>query len=131
MTGRTTDPLMDVNAMIEVNESWKVVDPDPFDRAFRTKAFSHGREHWTISPDPGVAVHAGFCRRNSCERTFLDRRVAITAVNSVVPNVVFMAKRHGLDARYADFCDVRRFIDRRECSYGDHNQRDASKNTDP
>ncbi len=103
MAGRTTDAFMDVNAVIEVNKPRKIVNPGPLNRLARAKAFSHGRQHGTISPDLGVAVHAGFGRRNPRERTFLDRRMAITAVNSVIANVVFVAERNRLNTGDPDF----------------------------
>ncbi len=44
--------------------------------------------------------------------------------------MVFVAERHGLNARYAHFGDVRRFIECRQYDDDRHNQRKASENTD-
>ncbi len=131
MASRTTDAFMDVNAMIEINEPWKIVNACPFDRLVCAKAFSHRRQHGTVCPDLGMTVHTGFRRGNAGEGTLLDGRMAITAVDSVVPNMVFVAEWNRLNARYPNFADVRRLIDRRQRGDDSDRQRNASENTDP
>ena len=46
-----------------------------------------------------MAVHAGLGRRNAGERRFLDRGVAVAAVDAVAADVPFVAELDGLFAR--------------------------------
>ena len=68
VTGFAADPLVDMNAVIEINEIRNVVHTDPFDRAILTKARPDGLQRGTISPHLLVAVHADLGRRNACKR---------------------------------------------------------------
>jgi hypothetical protein len=63
---------MNVDAVIEVNEVRQIINACPVDRTVFSKAGAHRFEHRTVSPNLGVAVHAGLCRRNSSEGTLLD-----------------------------------------------------------
>jgi len=94
---------MNVNAVIEVNKIGQSVDACPTDRTVFSKARAHWFEHRTIGPNLRMAVHAGLCRRNSGKRTFLNRRVAVSAVDPDSPDVVFMTERNRLIASDANF----------------------------
>jgi len=72
VAGHTTDSFVHVNAVVEINKSRQIVDTRPLNRFSGTKALAHGFQNWTVGPDLGVAVHAGFGRRNTGERAFLD-----------------------------------------------------------
>ena len=50
--------------------------------------------------------HADFCRWHPCERRFLDRRVTVATIDAEALDVMFMAERHGLDARHPGLGDV-------------------------
>ena len=78
-----------------------------------------------------MAIHAGLGRRNAGERTLFDRGVAITAVDAIVADVMFVAKRNRLAARDADLSDVRRFIDRRERCHQNDQQNGSTEDGDP
>jgi len=107
VTGGAADAFMDMNAVVEINEVGQVVHPRPLQRATGAVTLAHGLQQRTIGPDLGMAIHAGFRRRNSGKGTFLDRRVAIPTVYSIVADVMLMAKRDRLDARNADLGNVR------------------------
>src|SRR4051794_20081244 len=54
--------------------------------------------------------------------------MAVSTVNPVITDVVFMAKRYGLRARHADFCDIRGFIDDRQRRHHREEYNDAAEN---
>jgi hypothetical protein len=122
---------MNVNAVIEVNEVGQVVHACPMDRTVFSKAGAHRFEHGAVGPNLRVAVHAGLCRRNSSERTLLDRRVAISAVDSDSRDMVFMTKRNRLIARDANFRQIWRAYDAAgNPSYPSNNEH-SSEDADP
>ena len=67
VTGFTANSLMDVNAVIEVDEVRKIVDAHPFQRTVVTQACANGFQRWAIGPNLLVTVHAYFGRRNACK----------------------------------------------------------------
>ena len=111
MTSGAADSLVDVNAMIKVNEAGKIMDPSPLDGLPGAKTFSHRFQHRAVCPDLSVTVHARLGRRNAGERTFLDRGMAIAAIDAVIADMVFMAKRHRLTAGDTSFRYIGGFID--------------------
>jgi hypothetical protein len=108
---------MNVDTMIEVNEAGKIVHSDPLDRSVVAKAISDRRKYGAIRPDLAMAVHASFCRRNASEGTCFNRSVAISAIDSIVADVVLMAKWNWLGAGNTDFGDVGRFVNGRQRSH--------------
>src|SRR4051794_28905630 len=58
MTGRAADTLVDVNAVIEVNEFGEPMDAAPFDRRAGPVALADWLEHRAADPNLLVAVHA-------------------------------------------------------------------------
>ena len=93
---RTTDALSYVNTVIEIGVFGKIVNPFPFDRLIITKACSDRLEVWTVGPYLAVAVHAGLRRRHACRRRRLDRLVTITAIDTIVADVVLVAELNWL-----------------------------------
>ena len=106
MTGGATNSFVNVDAVVEVNEAGKIVYTDPLDRSVVAKTISDRRQYRAIRPDLAMAVHASFCRRNASEGTCFNRSVAISAIDSIVADVMLMAKWDGLGARNTDFGDV-------------------------
>jgi len=96
MTRRTSDALRHVYAVIKIGEFRKVVHAFPFDRFVVTKTRPDRFKIWTVRPDLAVAVHTRLCRRHSGGRGRLDRRMAVSAVYTVVADVMFMAELNGL-----------------------------------
>ncbi len=90
------------------------MDSRPLNRHARAKTFPHRFEHGTLRPDLRVAIHAGLRRRNAGKGAVFHRRVAVAAVDAVVADVMFVAEWHRLAARYSDFGEIGRFIDRRQ-----------------
>ena len=107
MTSGTADTLVDMNAMVEIDKAREIVDSGPLNRLSRTKTFPDGFQDRTVSPNLGVAIHAGFCRRDAGERTFLDRRMAVATIDAIVTDMMLMTEGYRLAASDADFRDVR------------------------
>lgn len=92
MTRRATDAFVNVDTVIEKRVVRQIVDPDPLDRFARSQTCAHRFQIGAIRPNLFVTVHARFRRRHAGRRRLLDRRMAITAIDAVVANVMFMAK---------------------------------------
>src|SRR5206468_3744627 len=87
MARRAADPLVHVNAVVEVDEVRQIMDARPLDRFAAAEALAHGLEERAVGEDLRVAVHARPRRRNAGERGVLDRGVAIAAVDTVAGDV--------------------------------------------
>ena len=92
MTSGATDPFVYVDTVIEKRIVRQVVYSDPLDRFTGPQACAHRFEIGTVSPDLLVTVHARFRRRHAGGRRLLHRRMAITTIDAVIANVMFMAK---------------------------------------
>ena|ERR1700722_10863725 len=101
MASRTADALIHVDTVIEVNKIGKIVDARPLNRGPGSEAGTDGLQHLRIGPELRMATHAGFGRRKSGEGGSFYRGVAITAIDAIVGNMMFMAERDGLSGRYA------------------------------
>jgi len=99
VTRRATDALVDVNAVIEINEVGQIVHPRPFDRLTRAPALANGLEIRTVGPNLRVAIHASLCRRNASISELFDGRVTVTAIYSVIAHVMLVTELNGLLAR--------------------------------
>jgi hypothetical protein len=95
-----------MNTVIEIDEIRQIVDSCPLEGAIFAIARPHGLERRAIRPHLRVAIHAGLCRWNARKRTFLNRRVAVPAVNTNSRNVMLMAERYRLLANDARFRKV-------------------------
>ena len=113
MTGGAADPFVNVNAVIEIDKAGKIMDSGPLDRFVFAKTFPDRRQHWSVGPNLAVAGHTGFRRRNTCKGAGFHRVMAIAAIDTIIPDMVFMAERDRLAASNADLGNVRRLIDGR------------------
>src|SRR5437016_11879587 len=93
--------LVDVNAVIEINEIGEVVDPRPDQRLVRPAALPHRLQQRSLGPDLSVAIHAGLGGRNPCEPGLLNRGVAVAAINAESCHVVLMAEGNRLRPHHA------------------------------
>ena len=89
-----------MDAVIEENELGHLVDQVPLDRRIRFIALANRLQHRTVGPNLGMARHTGFSRRQSGIAGFFNRRMAVPTVDSQLPCVVLMAKRHRLIQRH-------------------------------
>ena len=96
VAGLAADSLVDVDAVVEVNEIGQVVDPVPGDGRIVPEAGAHRFEHGRFAPDLGMAGHAGFCGRDAGKGALFDGGVAVATVESHAGDVVLVAERDGL-----------------------------------
>ena len=92
VTRRTTDALCYVDAVIEICKFGKIVNTLPFDRLIFAEAGTHGLQIRAVGPYLAVAIHTSLRRRHSGRCCRLHRRVAIPAIDSVVADVMLVAK---------------------------------------
>jgi hypothetical protein len=78
-----------------------------------------------------VTIHADLGGRNAGERGLFHRRVAVTAIDAVVTNVVFMAELHRLAARDTDLRHIGGTVNRGESAYEDDDETDAPEYAHP
>ena len=96
VAGVAAHALVDVNAVIEINEIRQIVDPGPHQRLAAAETLAHRLQQRRSRPDLRVAVHAGFGRRNAGKAGSLDRSVAIAAIDAQARHVVLVAEGHRL-----------------------------------
>ena len=82
VTGFASHTLGDVDAVVEVDIIWQVVHTIPLERLAGLETFPDRFEHWSVVPDLAVAGHAGFCGWEVGERRFLNRDMAIAAIEA-------------------------------------------------
>src|SRR5258705_4828872 len=85
------DALLDVDAVVEVNEVGKIVDTHPVQRLAVPEAGPDRFEERRVGEQNRMTVHARLGRRNSRERRGFDRRMTVRAVDAVVGDVVHVA----------------------------------------
>ena len=129
MARHTTDPFVDVNTVVEVDEIRQIVNPLPQHWITRLKARTHWRQQFTFGfdnpqitprhprrfgggPVSTVTITAGRGRWNRRVARSLDRVVAITAVQFQLAGVDLVTERHWLLGLMPDIDD--RGVDRGE-----------------
>ena len=96
MARRAADALIDMNAVIEVDEIGEPVDFHPLDGFVAAIAFADRLEVRRIIEQHRMAIHARFRLRNAGHGGSFDAGVAIAAVNAIVADVMFVAELHRL-----------------------------------
>lgn len=98
MAGAAADPLVHMNAVIEIDEAGQVVDAVPLERLARPITFSYRFEHVASHPHLRMAVHACPGGRYAGKRRSLHRSVAVAAIDPQHADVMLMAERDRLHA---------------------------------
>lgn len=96
VTCRAADTFIHVNAVVEISVVRKIVNSDPLDRLACAEAGAHRLQVRTFSPDLLVTVHADLGRRHSGKSRCFNGTVAITAVNAVIADVMFVTELNRL-----------------------------------
>jgi hypothetical protein len=96
MARDAADPFSEVDAVVKVDESWKIMYAHPGQRLAGLIADPDRLQHWTVQPDLGVASHTSVSRGNAGKGAGLRGRMAVGAVDSEHAGVVLMAKLHRL-----------------------------------
>src|SRR4051794_10045268 len=90
------DTLVDMNAVVEIDEIRQFVSPLPLDGPAAAEAFADRFQHRRVRPDLRMAIHARLRRRDAGEAGRFHRRVAIAAVDTVAAHVPLVAERYRL-----------------------------------
>ena len=77
-----------------------------------------------------MTSHAGFSGRDAGKRRFLHRGVAVTAIDPVVSDMMFVAKRDRLLQRNIDLRGVGRPVNSRSRPTGSTDQNNQAQNSD-
>jgi len=104
------DTLVDMDAVVEVNEIRQIIQSRPLHRFARLPAFQYRRKHRLISQYLRVTRHTRLGRRNAREIAGLNRGMTITTIDAVSRNMAGMAERNGLLFRNIDIRHNRRII---------------------
>jgi len=119
-----------VNAVIEIDEVRKIVHASPPNRFTGSPTLADRFQIGRVGPDLIVTVHAGSGRRDPGERSFLDSRVAISAVDAVLAYVVFVAELNGLLARKKRLSVVRGSVELQQQPENYRDEEDRAKDTE-
>src|SRR5882672_6366780 len=96
MTSRTADAFIDMNRVIEIGEVRQIMHAYPFQRLAVFEAIAHRLEIRTVGPNLFVAIHTDRSRRHSGRGRCLHTRMAITAIDAVITDVVLMTELNWL-----------------------------------
>ena len=96
VTGRTADPLCNVDAVVEVNKFRQIVNSFPQDRFILTEASPHRLKITRVVKELAMTVHTSLRRRHPRGRGGFHRCVAIPAIDPVVADVMLVAELNRL-----------------------------------
>jgi hypothetical protein len=96
VTGRATDALGDVDAVVEIDVIGQPVHLAPMDRIAGCEAPADRLEHRRVGPYLRMTVHAGFRRRYGGDRRSLHAIVAESTVDPEPADMMFMAEGNRL-----------------------------------
>ena len=90
------DAFVNVNAVVEIHVIGQAMYFHPLNRLVGAVAFAYRFKIADVVEQNGMAVHAGFCGRNAGVGGVFNAGVAITAIDAVIANVMFVAELDGL-----------------------------------
>ena len=105
-----TDSCRHVHVMGEVSVVGKLVNANPAHRPAGLGAFPNRREHLAVPLDGLMTVHARLRGRNVRNGRDLDRGVTVSAIETQLTDVEFVAVRDGLNGTVAHVCVPRRKV---------------------
>ena len=108
VTRDTTNSLVDMDAVIEIDVARKMIHTRPLDGLTVLVALSNGLQKWAVHLYLNVAIHAGFGGRKPGKRTVLNGRVAVSAIEPEFPDMQLVTVWNGLGSRQPDLRHIRR-----------------------
>src|SRR5260370_18955552 len=93
---RAAHSLIDMNAVIEIDEIGQTVNFDPLDGLIGAIALANGFEVGGSTEKNRMAVHAGLRRRDSGNGGSFHAGMTVTAVNALIAAVMLVAELHRL-----------------------------------
>jgi len=131
VAGFTADAFVDVDAVIEVDKVGKIVYSIPPKGLVLTQARTDGFEHFAVSPDLLVTIHARRCWRNTRKGAHFNGVVAIPAVDPESAHMMRMTERNRLIKRDSFVGNVRRINGSRPTPGDSSNYEDTSEYRQP
>ena len=96
MAFHTADSTSDVDCVIKVSVIGHLMNLHPRHRFPSFITLTHDGQQWAVHLDLVVTVHAGLRGRDRRSRPLIHSYVAIAAIQTELPRVNRMAKRHWL-----------------------------------
>ena len=96
---RAAYALVDMNAVIKIDEIGQAMNFDPRDGFIAAIALANGLQVGRRVEENRMTIHAGLRRRNTGHGGSFDAGMTVAAVNTVIANVMFMAELHWLLTR--------------------------------
>jgi len=93
---RAAYALIDMNAVIEIDEIGQTMNFDPLDGFIAAIALANGLEVGRSVEENRMAIHAGLCRRNAGDGGSFHSGMTVTAVDAVIADVMLVAELHRL-----------------------------------
>src|SRR5580693_5619056 len=97
-----------MDTVVEIRIVGKLMNSGPLDWLPRTEAFPDWFQHRARRPYLPVAIHASLGGGDSGERRGFNGRMAITAIDSVVADMMFVTELNGLLSGNECLCRVGR-----------------------
>jgi len=99
VAGGAADAFGDVNAVIEENKIWRVVNAIPTQRGLLVVTISDRRQQGGVFPNLAVARHTGFRGWHPGKGGLFDACVAVAAVNSQAVDMMLVTEGRRLIQR--------------------------------
>ena len=110
MAGIASHSLIDMNAVVEIDEIRQIIHSSPHQRFASPKTLADWLQHRGLGPYLSVAIHAGLGCWHSCKPGVLYRSVTVTAINAQSPYMVLMAERRRLGSNHAGVSNIWRAL---------------------
>lgn len=130
MASLTVDAFGRMYSMMEIDEIGKVMHSDPVQRLLGFPTLVDRGQHFTVSPELRVTADAHFCSGHTGGRFGFHGAVTVPAVNTSIPNMMFVAEGDWLGFHDSNFRNVRRANNDGGHSKRSNDQYHRPKNTD-
>lgn len=111
MARGAANSLLHMNAVVEKNKVWQLIDARPMNRLPGRQTVADWRQNGCILPDLRMTGHARLRGRHSRKRGFFHRRMTVPAIESQSRDVMLVTERSRLRERNILFGGVRRTIE--------------------
>src|SRR5579863_7201459 len=95
-----TDSLINVNAVVKVDEVRKIVHSRPHQGFSTPVTLADRLQHGRTRPNLAVTIHAGCGGRDAGKARSLNRSMTVTAIDAEARHMVLVAERHRLGTRH-------------------------------
>lgn len=130
VASRTPHALINVNAVIEINEIGQAMDLYPLYRFICTVAFAYWLEVSRVVEKHRMTIHAGLGGRDACHRGGFHAGVTIAAIDTVIANMMLMAELNGLFTHYVLARVIRGTGCGEYANQGERNRKNSNQDTE-